>query len=274
MEEYKYYKISNEYVQPKPFTDAPCSGDLDYNFITSSIRNALISVNDFMNGDRSDYNHFDFFGAFTELFYYTRKRGNFTDDNCKRIEGYKKDIDLIANNWGNSTFKNRKAFDHRIFCDDCDRLLNISMLNGKDFDEFSISEELDSSLNEKESKKLEIKVISQEDKVEKKEIINPYPYLFRSEDIYNCFMEFTRLHIIEYYIDYSYLKKRLLHEKLITPVTDNEFMRILHEELNLISKNKYENYKADKGKLYSLGLMKGKDRINNFNNIFHKHLRS
>ena len=37
--------------------------------------------------------------------------------------------------------------------------------------------------------------------------LNPYPLLFTSGKVYNDFISYTSNHIIDYYIDFSYLKK-------------------------------------------------------------------
>ena len=97
--------------------------------------------------------------------------------------------------------------------------------------------------------------------------VNPYPLIFVSADIYLKFIEYTHKHIIDYYLDYSYLKKRLEHENLIHSIKDNEFMRILYEEMELISKKDYEEYSL-KNKLSSLNKSSSTNRENNFNNIF------
>ena len=73
--------------------------------------------------------------------------------------------------------------------------------------------------------------------------------------------------IIDYYLDYSYLKKRLENLNLIHSIKDNEFMRILYEEMELISKKDYEEYSI-KNKLSSLNKSSSTNRENNFNNIF------
>ncbi|MDC1466035.1 hypothetical protein N8387_10215, partial [Polaribacter sp.] len=77
----------------------------------------------------------------------------------------------------------------------------------------------------------------------------------------------THKHIIDYYLDYSYLKKRLENLNLIHSIKDNEFMRILYEEMELISKKDYEEYSI-KNKLSSLNKSSSTNRENNFNNIF------
>ena len=97
--------------------------------------------------------------------------------------------------------------------------------------------------------------------------VNPYPLIFISADIYLKFIEYASNNIIDYYLDYSYLKKRLEHENLIHSIKDNEFMRILYEEMELISKKDYEEYSL-KNKLSSLNKSSSTNRENNFNNIF------
>ena len=96
---------------------------------------------------------------------------------------------------------------------------------------------------------------------------NLYPHVFISPNTYSKFIEYTSKHIIDYYLDYSYLKKRLEHDKLIHYIKDNEFMRILYEEMKLISQKNYEDYFV-KNKLSSLNKSSSTNRENNFNNIF------
>ena len=97
--------------------------------------------------------------------------------------------------------------------------------------------------------------------------VNPYPLIFISADIYLKFIEYASNNIIDYYLDYSYLKKRLENLNLIHSIKDNEFMRILYEEMELISKKDYEEYSL-KNKLSSLNKSSSTNRENNFNNIF------
>jgi len=96
---------------------------------------------------------------------------------------------------------------------------------------------------------------------------NPYPLIFTSVDIYLKFIKYTSNNIIDYYIDYSYLKKRLENLNLIHSIKDNEFMRILYEEMGLISKKNYQEYSI-KNKLSSLNKSSSASRENHFNNIF------
>ena len=95
---------------------------------------------------------------------------------------------------------------------------------------------------------------------------NPYPLIFISSDIYSKFIKYTSKHILDYYLDYSYLKKRLEHENLIHSLKDNEFMRVLFEE-KLIKSKDYEKY-CIINKLSSLKKSSSTNRENNFNNIF------
>jgi hypothetical protein len=95
---------------------------------------------------------------------------------------------------------------------------------------------------------------------------NPYPLVFLNFDVYNCFLEYQK-HIIDFYIDFSYLKKRLENEKLIHYHKDNDFMRIVFEEIKLISEKRHNEYFV-MGKLKSLKKSFSTQRENNFNIIF------
>lgn len=96
---------------------------------------------------------------------------------------------------------------------------------------------------------------------------NPYPKIFKSGTVYNKFLAYTKKHIIDSYLDYSYLKKRLEHDGLIHRTKDNDFMRILFEDMNLINEKEYDRY-LHKNKLTSLGKSQSENRVNNYNNIF------
>ena len=96
---------------------------------------------------------------------------------------------------------------------------------------------------------------------------NPYPLLFVSKKVYDDFITYTSMHIIDYYLDYSYLKKRMEYEKLIHRTIDNEFMRIVYKDMELISERDYKDYQIT-SKLYSLNKSSSVARENNFNNIF------
>jgi len=90
--------------------------------------------------------------------------------------------------------------------------------------------------------------------------------LFTNSTVYDCFLEYQK-HIIDFYTDYSYLKKRLEKEKLIYNHKDNDFMRIVYEELQLISSKNYDEYCIN-GKLKSLQKSYSIQRENNFNIVF------
>ena len=98
-------------------------------------------------------------------------------------------------------------------------------------------------------------------------VINPFPLLFTSAKVYTNFMTYTSKHIIDFYTDYSYLKKRLLVKKLIYPIKDNDFMKIIHDDMGLLKPNEYQKYLI-KNKLTALTKCTSASRENNFNNIF------
>lgn len=106
-------------------------------------------------------------------------------------------------------------------------------------------------------------VLSNFDNSEKKVQFNS---LFINSKAYDCFLKYQK-HIIDFYSDYSYLKKRLEKEKLIYYHKDNDFMRIVFEELLLISAKNYDNYCVE-GKLKSLQKSYSVQRENNFNIVF------
>ncbi|MEO8517190.1 MAG: hypothetical protein ABI426_10610 [Flavobacterium sp.] len=90
--------------------------------------------------------------------------------------------------------------------------------------------------------------------------------LFINSTVYDCFLEYQK-HIIDFYTDYSYLKKRLEVEKLIHHHKDNDFMSIVFEQLQLISSKNYDEYCIN-GKLKSLQKSYSVQRENNFNIVF------
>lgn len=97
--------------------------------------------------------------------------------------------------------------------------------------------------------------------------LNPYPNLFVSREVYNGFMIYASKYIVEPYIDYSYLKKRLENDGLTHRITDKKFMLFIYEELNLISEKMYFHF-LDKDKFRSLGKSNSTHRENNFNLVF------
>ena len=105
------------------------------------------------------------------------------------------------------------------------------------------------------------------------EEINPFPRVFISYEVYKKFLEYTDKHILEPYIDYSYLKKRLEKKKLIYRLKDKEFIEFLHLNKNTLTDRKYLSEReyemiSEKDGLYSLGKSTSEQRENNFNNIF------
>jgi hypothetical protein len=110
---------------------------------------------------------------------------------------------------------------------------------------------------------------SSELKLIEEENINPYPTLFLSFDVYKCFEEYTKKHIIDFHSDFSYLKKRLENHKLIYYHRDNDFINFIFNDMQLIKKNEYDSYftKYD-SKFKSLNKSASTQRENNFNNVF------
>lgn len=97
---------------------------------------------------------------------------------------------------------------------------------------------------------------------------NPFPLVFINSEVYNCFLNYKK-HIIDFYTDYSYLKKRLEKLKLIHKHTDNDFMIFLLNDLKFIKQKEFENYNIKyESKLKSLQKSHSEQRENNFNNVF------
>ena len=99
--------------------------------------------------------------------------------------------------------------------------------------------------------------------------LNPYPLLFTSGKVYNEFISYTYpgKYILDYYLDFSYLKKRLEAEGLIHRTKDNDFMKIIHDDMGLINETNYQDYLI-KNKLSSLKKSTSASRENNFKNTF------
>ncbi len=95
---------------------------------------------------------------------------------------------------------------------------------------------------------------------------NPYPDLFKTYEVYECFMEYTKKHIVDPYSDYSYLYQRLLETKKIHLIKHKPFISWLCNE-GFISERLKESF-LDKTGLESLRNSRSAQRENNFNNIF------
>ena len=99
--------------------------------------------------------------------------------------------------------------------------------------------------------------------------VNPFENLFTNFEVYSCFLEYTKKHILNFYQDYSYLKKRLEHENLIHYHKDTDFLKVIFNKMQLIKQFEYDSYftKYD-SKFLSLNKSYSETRENNFNNIF------
>lgn len=88
---------------------------------------------------------------------------------------------------------------------------------------------------------------------------------------YNSFEKFKtyihRRHIISFYKDFSYLKKRMEKENFIMRITDSKFASWLLGK-NYISLNDYDIFLKKESKFESLDKARSEQRENNFNNIF------
>ena len=96
---------------------------------------------------------------------------------------------------------------------------------------------------------------------------NPYPLLFVSGEIYEKFISFCSKPMVHYYLEISYLKKRMEHEGFIHRIKDNDFMKIIFQEMKLISQKDHADYLI-KNKLTSLDKSATENRENYFNHIF------
>ena len=100
----------------------------------------------------------------------------------------------------------------------------------------------------------------------KTEIPNLFPDIFKSIDTYNYFIEYNDKHIVEPFIDYSYLFQRLLKERLIYQVKHFEFMDWLLEN-KLISDKRHNEFKIARN-FRTLAKSCSIQREQNFNTIF------
>jgi len=97
---------------------------------------------------------------------------------------------------------------------------------------------------------------------------NPFPSVFLNYEVYKWFIEYTQKHIIEFYLDYSYLKKRLENLKLIHYHKDIEFVNFLLNDIKLITEKNNQTFISKESKLKSLKSSYSLQRENNFNIVF------
>lgn len=115
--------------------------------------------------------------------------------------------------------------------------------------------------------KLENEFVGNKKEVKEETIANIAPLLFISSEVSSCFLDYQKKYILDFYIDYSYLKKRMEDEKLIHYHKDNDFMKMIFKNLQLISEDNYNLY-LEQGKLKSLHKSYTENRQNNFNIVF------
>ncbi len=88
--------------------------------------------------------------------------------------------------------------------------------------------------------------------------------IFRDYDSFIKFETYVKNHIVVFYTDFSYLKKRMEKEGFILRITDYDFAEWLSQH-NYISSNDYDSF-INKGKFSAKAF--SVNRENNFNNIF------
>ena len=91
--------------------------------------------------------------------------------------------------------------------------------------------------------------------------------VFRDYDSFNKFEIYVKQHIITFYNDFSYLKKRMEKEGFIMRITDPDFTKWLFDHNYITSKN-YDEFLKKESKFSSLNKSQSENRLNNFNNIF------
>lgn len=216
----------NHYSVYKSFLEIPLDENLDYDHIIIKLNNAFFRLEAFMKGTISDYFHFDFSRAFTELFYYTKKQENFTYENCKRVGQYWELTEQIRYDYDKSDFENHNAYKNKAFCKDCEILMSINWDRIEEFSSFTTPDELEkqnkkksiSNLMKPATKSPEIEIVEiKEKETNTPNEVNPYPRIFTSFLAYKKFIS-----LVEEFgktpndlANYSFVYHRMIKNKLI-----------------------------------------------------------
>lgn len=216
----------NHYSIYKSFLEIPLDENLDYNHIITKLNNAFFRLEAFMKGSVTDYFHFDFSRAFTELFYYTRKPENFTYDNCNRIGKYWELTEQIRVDYDQSDFENTKAYDNKAFNKDCNTLMSINWDRIEEFTSFATPDEIEEQTKKKSVAELIKPTTKSREvvKVEIKETVsklpseeNPYPRIFTNIEAFkkfkNLYDEFEKSN--QDLANYSFVFHRMKRDNLI-----------------------------------------------------------
>lgn len=232
---YKYKPLKNyikgvsdviHYLKYKSFLEIPLNEKLDYNQIITKINNAFFRLEAYMKGTISEYYHFDFNEAFTELFYYTRNPENFNHDNCKRVGEYWKLTEQIGVDYDQSDFDNLKAYNNNAFNNDCNTVMSINRDRIEEFQAFATKNEI-----EEDTRKYSISYLIKPN-TKHTEVINnkppdgvaalskndnPYPRIFKTT---NAFIIFKKLvdefgNSKENLANYSFVYHRMKKDELI-----------------------------------------------------------
>ena len=115
---------------------------------------------------------------------------------------------------------------------------------------------------ERLSEKEKIKIESSN----RKSISNNHSRIFINSDTFELFLDYIKNHIIEPYVDYSYLFQRLLDENLIHGIKHRSFMMWLKDE-KYVSEVTFDSF-LQKESFRTLQKCFSIQRENNFNNIF------
>ncbi len=230
------YKLLKEFIQGvcdinslllyKSFIDIPKDEDLNYENVINKLNNAFFRLEAFMNGTTSNYKHFDFNTAFTELFYLTKKPEYYTFENCKLIGEYWQLTAQISIDFDKSDFTNIAAYKNKAFCNDCNRIISIHWDRLEEFKEFQTQDEIDEQTKKKTvSNIIKSNTTIPKSGVENKtvQIIkpsveeNPYPRIFKN---HKAFIFFTKL--VEEFgtkkdpmANYSFVYHRMKRDELI-----------------------------------------------------------
>jgi hypothetical protein len=96
---------------------------------------------------------------------------------------------------------------------------------------------------------------------------NPFDKVFIDGETYQYFLKYVKSHIVEPYIDWSYLKKRLETEKLIHRITDIDFINFIFYDLGVIKSKTHEKFIIE-GRFKTLKNCRSTQRDNNFYVVF------
>lgn len=206
-----------------------------------------------------------------ETFYYVRNRVNERHFIYSKIQKDSLDnsFKAVSENSNENDFKELEPPTIEYFINDDEDVLDIPE-TAKNFIKF-ISNRITSLslINEfLEARKKHFEDLP-ESNIATPKIEKPYPSkIFRNHESFEKFKMYMKNHIVDFYTDISYLKKRMELEGFIMRVKDKDFPIFLLEH-HYITPFTYEKHFIH-GKLIALNKCGAAHRVNNFNNIFLK----